>query len=150
MKDASTAIRDAYLTALADIMVNSELVPVYDTQVNDTIAPYTRRNPPKNYIILSNQTFTDRSPKCGFQTNQTMQVMCMTTFPAYSGNRSLSEQINSIVCQRVMVDRQTDLALVGFSNLETRVDLSRNQEEFTKDQNIFSKITIFSHIIQEI
>ena len=150
MKDAQTELRIKYIALLTGIQIDGVDVPIYSDEVNDTISPWTRVNAPPVYIILSNQTSTDESTKCYFGGRYSMQVDSYTTYPAYNGSFVKSELLNNLVKQRILTDTSGDFALINFAVTRSRIDLTRNLSEKTKEQNIYRTITIFNHSIQEI
>jgi len=150
MRDAQTELRIKYIALLTGIQIDSVNVPIYSDEVNDTVAPYTRQSPPPVYIILSNQTSTDESVKCHFAGRYSMQVDSYTTYPAYNGSFLKSEILNNIVKQRILTTTSGNFPLTTFVCTRSRIDLTRNLSEKTKEQNIYRTITIFNHSIQEI
>jgi len=145
MKDATTELRKSYIALLADIGY-----PVYSDEVNDTIAPYTRDNPPKQYIILSNQSNADLNIKQKYQSRHTIQVDCVTIYPAYNGSSLASETMADQVLQRIVTDYSNAIPITGFNCYKTNLDLSRQQDEKTKVANYYKRILIFSHYIEQI
>lgn len=150
MRDAQTELRTKYMQLLSGIVLDGVAVPVYSDEVNDTVAPFTRDNPPNIYIILSNQTSTDESTKCYFGGRYSMQVDSYTTYRAYNGSFNDSERLNNIVKQIILLDTSGVIYLPTFTCTRSRIDLTRNLSEKTKTQNIYRTITIFNHSIQEI
>ena len=150
MRDAQTELRIKYISLLSGIQIDGANVPIYSDEVNDTISPYTRDNPPHVYIILSNQTSTDESTKCYFGGRYSMQVDSYTTYPAYNGSFVKSELLNNLVKQRILTNTSGNFPLTTFEVTRSRIDLTRNLSEKTKEQNIYRTITIFNHSIQEI
>jgi len=149
MKDATSELRKYYYTTLQGITLDGDVVPVYDDEVNDSVAPYTRDSPPDKYIILSNQNSADQSAKCSFQERHTIQVDSAVIYPAYNGGFRVAEQLNAIVKERMLTDTAGAFDLDGFRVFRSREDLSRNLSEKTKVQNIYKRITIFNHSIAE-
>jgi hypothetical protein len=149
MKDATTELRTYYFTILQGIEHDGDPVPVYDTILNDTITPYTRNNPPSKYIILSNQNNVPDMAKCQFGGRHTIQVDSYGVFNTDEGGSMIAEEINNLVCERVLPDTAGSFDLPNFTCVRSRWDLSRNQNDYTKTQNIYRRITIFNHTIVE-
>ncbi len=139
MKDAQTELRIKYIELLSGIMLGSFVVPIYSDEVNDLFTPYTRDNPPPAYIVLSNQTSTDESTKCYFGGRYSMQVDSYTTYPAYNGSFVKSETLNGIVKQRILTTTSGIIPLTNFACTRSRIDLTRNLAEKTKEQNNHGK-----------
>lgn len=151
MKDATSQLRKYYIDQLqGNISVNGVNVPVYDDEVNDTVAPFTRNEPPVNYILIKNQNSNDISPKCGFQEEHAITTDSYATFPAYNGGFSTAELINEQIKALILTDTSGKFALTDFNVYRSRQTLSTNLSEKTKEQNIYRRITIFTHSIQEI
>lgn len=149
MKDATTQLRTYYYNTLQGITYMGDAVPVYDNQVNDTVAPFTRDSPPDRYIVITNQNSADESAKCGFQERHTIQVNCYTVFAADNGGFQDAEQINQMVKERILLNTAGAFSLPDYKVYRSRQELSQNISELTKTQNIYRRFTIFNHSIAE-
>jgi len=149
MKDATTQLRTYYYNTLQGIVIDGFEIPVYSDEVNDSVAPYTRNEPPKYYIIISNQNSADESAKCNFAERHTIQVNSYTIFPVSNGGYSIAEAINEEVKERILLNTSGNFELQDYSVYRSRIDLSSNISEKTKTQNIYRRFTIFNHSIAE-
>lgn len=149
-KDATTELRKSYIKLLSDIIINDKLIPVYDTQVNDTVEPYTIDSPPSAYIIISNQNSYPRDNKQAFEELHTIQVTVYTLFPVNQGGFYLVEQIDEQVKALILGDKGSSIEVKGFNCYVTKLDLSRGDIEASKTNNIFKRTTIFNHYLTQL
>lgn len=125
-------------------------IPVYADQVDDSISPYTRDNPPKYYVVISNILERDGSNKQTFITETSIQIDCYSMFSVGSGHWEKTELMADYVKQLMLPDHIGRLFLsTGFNCFRGSLDLARQQPEFTKNYNLYRKIIIFSHSIEE-
>ncbi len=149
MRDATTELRKAYLQLLSNITVDGLLIPVYAEMINDSIKPYSLANKPKHYVILNNQNSFDRSNKQTFDFLHTIQSTVYTWYPKEQGSSVLAEKIDEIIKDRVITQRGVQIPVTGFNCYMSKVDLSRGDTEFTTQNYIFKRITIFNHFIEQ-
>lgn len=147
MKDASTELRAFYYDLLKNITFNSKPIQVYDTYVN--YADQLNDGETKYYIVLSSQTAVPEMGKCKFGARHTIQVEAIATYPASQGAFKEAEAIANIVNALVLPNTSGSFDLPSFTVWRSRYDLSRQLSEQTKTQNIFRKVTIFNHSIEE-
>jgi hypothetical protein len=149
MKDATSALRLRYTQLLSGLTFDGIIVPVYSDEVNDTVEPFTRDDPPRYYIILSNQNQAQAdNNKSDFKNTYSIQVDCIAQYPPYNGSFLKAEQLTEQLKEIIMPDVQADIDIPGYTSYKTTCN-SFNLSEKTKVQNIFRRITIFNHLLKE-
>lgn len=155
MRDFGTLYRKSIKDLLTNSIYigtpeNSVPIPVYADQVDDSITPYTRDEPPKFYVVISNILEADASNKHTFETRTSIQLDCYSRFPVGSGHWEKTELMADYVKQLLLPDHIGRIFLSTEFNLyRGSLDLARYQPEFTKYYNLYRKIIIFSHSVEE-
>ncbi|TDO21886.1 hypothetical protein [Pedobacter duraquae] len=145
LKDIAFALRAAYMAKLDNVLVvDSKLVPVYDTFVpNDA---------PSYFVVIKDHNEADNSTKQGFNTDVHITFDIVSRFPPGTGSSapvdSVSNQLNSII---VAGDPANRISLLPDFNIMNAVrTLSRPITEESKVKNIFRKVNIYKHEIQQL
>jgi len=147
MKDISQPLRDSYIAKLS-----ASDWPVYDEDVNDTVATYTRDNPPPAYYVITNQTAVNNSSKCLFNNQASIQIDCVTWQNGYSTSKVKAEELANWVGVNLFDKNQADFSdmLPDFNVWQGRIEVSRIQIEPLRSQTVVRKILIISHQVQEL
>lgn len=142
--DPSYEVRVGYLVALQNLLYKDVLVPVFDEIRTST-------DTSKNYIIISGQTFSEESLKCGFATSNAISLNIVTTFSLGTGSKKTSEEIANLVLERVYPENvETGITINNFHIWKTRLTMNRTLIDETADQRIITKILTFQHNINSI
>jgi len=140
-------LRDSYLAKLS-----ASDWPVYDEDVNDTVTPYTRDDPPPAYYVITNQTAVNNSYKCSFNNQVSIQIDCITWQDGYSTSKVKAEELANWLGVNLFVDNQADFSdmLPDWNVWQGRIEMSRFLIEPLRSQTVVRKIIIISHQIQEL
>lgn len=151
MLEVSTALRDAYLTLLADLEVEGVLIPVYDEEFPAGGDQATLRGAFACYVLLTNQTENDVTPFCQFQQDCSIQVQIVTKFPKASGGKLVSEMISNEVLQAIYPDPAGCVLDMGndFNAISTKKESALTRVDNNLTNTVYTKILIFSHIISQ-
>lgn len=151
MLDNSTVLRDAYLTALADLELDGVPIPVYDEALPVT-GPVAQLTGCVAYVLLKNQTSVDISPDCQFQTMCSIQVDIVTKFALSQGGKVTSERIANEVLQAIYPTASGEHLNVDsdFNILSTKLEMNKGLPEWNKTNTVFRKQLLFNHIIQQL
>lgn len=142
--DPSYELRVGYILALDNIIYKGALVPAFD-EMRDS------EDTSKNYIIVSGQTFTEESLKCGFATDNAISLNIVTTFAKGTGTKKVSEEIANMICDRVYPENgATGITINNFHIWKTRLLMNKTLVDETADQRIITKILTFQHNINSI
>lgn len=142
--DPSYELRVGYMLSLANLTYKGANVPAFD-EIRDS------GDTSKNYIIVSGQTFTEDSLKCGFATDNAISLNIVTTFAKGTGTKKVSEEIANMIFDRVYPDNgETGIAINNFHIWKTRLLMNKTLVDETADQRIITKILTFQHNINSI
>lgn len=145
LKDISYVLRVAYMNKLKPVLkYNGVAVPVYDSIVPNTA--------PDIFVVLRDQNEADASAKCGFKSDVHVTTEVVTRFTPGNGSGSIRDnitgQINRALCS---TDHTKRLSLLpDFKVLNTVRTMSRGIEENASTGNIFRKVNIYKHTIQQL
>lgn len=144
MKDASYAVRIGYMGSLNGIVHKG--IPVLS---HDEIKPYNDKS--LKYMIVSGQTFTETSLKCGFMTQHVISVNIVCKYALGSGTKKDSEEIADGVLSRVYPSPgRTGITVSSdFRIWNTRLLGNRTLVDETSDERIITKILTFQHEVEE-
>ncbi len=142
--DPSFELRSGYIGSLANLMYKGVNVPAFD-EIRDS------GDVSKNYIIISGQTFTEDSLKCGFATDNAISLNIITTFAKGTGTKKTSEEIANMILDRVYPENgETGITINNFHIWKTRLLMNKTLIDETADQRIITKILTFQHNINSI
>ena len=144
MKDASYALRVGYMTALGGLEHKS--LPVIS---HDEIKPYNDDS--KKYIVVSGQTFTETSLKCGPMSRHLISLNIVCKYALGAGTKRDSEDIGNDVLGRVYpMTGETGVSIdPDFGIWKTNFVSNRTLVEETSDERIITKILTFQHEVEE-
>jgi hypothetical protein len=144
LKDIGYVLRVAYIAKLSPVNYFGLDVPIYDGIVPEDAPDY--------FVVIKDQNEADKSLKCGFNTDVHLTLDIVTRFPAGSGSSmiadNLSGQINELICPRN--SRDLINLLPDFNVMNSVRTLSRVIIEPSKEVNIFRKINVYRHEIQQL
>ncbi|RAJ28869.1 hypothetical protein [Pedobacter cryoconitis] len=144
LKDITYPLRVAYIAKLAGLKYNEVTVPIYDSIVPETAPSY--------FVVIRDQNEADHSLKCGFNTDVHVTLDVVTKFPPGAGSGivrdAISSKINSLICTENYSLRLN--LLPDFNVMNSIRTLSRQIEELSKTENIFRRINIYKHEIQQL
>ena len=151
MLEAASVLRKAYKDLLASVVIGATQIPVYDEQLTPggTTAQIQGAT---CYILLTNQTESDISPKCAFHQECSITVDIVTKYPAGKGGKLLSEQISNQVQQLIMPDKSGQNINVApyFNCWYVNKELSRGITEFNLDSTVYRKVIVFINRLEEL
>lgn len=152
MLESSDALRGAYATLLAGVNIGGVIIPSFDERVNGPTATIMYGSTPVEcYIILRDQTETDISPKCNFETENAIQVDINTKFPKGTGGKYLSEQISNQVKQLIYPSPNIELPMGSdFQCYGTRLNMSKGLIEYDTATDNYRKILLFIHRVNQL
>lgn len=128
-------IRQYFVSAFANMVVNGKPVKVYDTHTpnNDDVL-----------IILSTQTGSnDRIDKCSITKNRTIEIQVMTRFKGDSGSRLLLDDIVEEIQNRV-----SNISINNFTVQDWDISFPQDFATTTTTETIFRKIINYNLIIK--
>lgn len=116
---------------------------------HDEIKPYNDSS--KRYIVLSGQSFTETSIKCGPMSQHLISLNIVCKYVLGSGTKKDVEEIANEILSRVYPStEETGIVIDGdFGIWKTRMIGNRNLVEETSDERIITKIITFQHEIEE-
>lgn len=156
MLDAAGPLRKAYLTLLSGVNFDGIPIPVYDEQLPNPVPagklPPAELEVAKAYMLITNQTETDISPKCNFQQECSITIDIVTKFPVSQGGKALSEMIASQVQQLIYPspDGHNIDVSPDFNCWYVSKELSRGITEFNQDSTVYRKILVFTNKLEEL
>lgn len=157
MLEAAYKLRTAYFNLLSgNVIIGSTAIPIYDEQIPPTGTMAKITVSPGNiancYILLTNQTETDISPKCNFQQECSITIDIVTKFPKGYGGKLLSEQISNQIQQLVLPDIKGQNIDVSpeFNCYYVNKEISRGISEFNLDSTVYRKILVFLNRLEEL
>ncbi|MCY4779492.1 hypothetical protein ORI89_07510 [Sphingobacterium sp. UT-1RO-CII-1] len=143
MKDASYEIRVGYIMALEGLKLDNELIISHDE-----IKPFDDDS--MTYIVVSGQTFTDTSAKCGFATDHAISLNIVTKFKLGYGTKKKSEDISNLVLARLIPESGDTLIVTpNFHIWNTKLTMAKTVVDETTER-IITKILTFRHEINQI
>ena len=122
MKDVNYPLREAYMTALSGLTVDSLSVPTYYM-----VAPYTETG--QAFITLNSPSNVDQSTKGSADTETSMQVQIHTWANGTNAGK-IADDIAGAVMGIIYPDSQTvlDLSADGLQMISTRLGNDSVQE----------------------
>lgn len=156
MLDASGPLRNAYLGLLAGVNISGTPIPIYDEQLPNPIPagklPPATIGAAKVYILVTNQTETDISPKCNFHQECSITIDIVTKYPVSQGGKKLSEEISNQVQQLIYPSPDGHNLDVGpyFNCYYVSKELSRGLTEFNMDSTVYRKLIVFTNKLEEL
>ena len=124
-------IRKALFALLNNIVVDTNVIRVYDTRVSGSI--------PQAYILMTTQTNqVNRISKCGdiWQSSILLDIVTRYDSTGNPGNRELADNI----CEAVRNLLETNLVLDGGLNvLNQELDFPSDISTVTQNENVFRK-----------
>lgn len=157
MLEAAYKLRSAYFQLLdGNILIGGTPIPIHDEQLPPTGTTASINlgsgNVAKCYILLTNQTETDISPKCDFHQECSITLDIVTKYPKGYGGKMLSEQISNQIQQLVLPDIKGQNLNVGpeFNCYYVNKELSRGISEFNLDSTVYRKILVFLNRLEEL
>lgn len=152
MLEVSDSLRTAYATLLSGLTIDGVTIPVFDERVTGATAQVMYGSAPVEcYIVLHDQTETDISPKCNFETECSIQVDINTKFPKGTGGKYLSERISNEVKQRIYPSPNIELPMgPDFQCYGTRLNMSKGLTEFETATDNYRKVLLFIHRVNQL
>ena len=135
MQEPSKWIRQYFVNAFANMVVNGKTVKVYDTHTpnNDDIL-----------IILSTQTGSnDRIDKCSITKNRTIEIQVITRYPGNTGSRLLLDDIVEEIQNRIQ-----EIVIPNFKVWYWNISFPQDFTTNTETETIFRKIINYNLIIK--
>lgn len=144
LKDIGYVLRVGYMTKLSILSYFGINVPVYDSIVPSDAPDY--------FVVIKDLNEVDKSLKCGFNTDVHLTLDIVTRFPAGTGSSivadNISGQINALICPKSSAELIN--LLPDFNVMNSVRTFSRPIVEQYKELNIFRKINIYRHEIQQL
>lgn len=144
LKDLSMQLRSAYIAKLVNLNYKGIAVPVYDG-----FAPSTA---PDYFVVIKSITEADDSVKGMYNTDMHVTLDIVTRFaPDYGSNivvDSISNSINGIICTNnysLRLNLRPD-----FNVMNSIRTMSRPITEQSKTYNVFRKVNIYQHVVQQL
>lgn len=152
MLEVSDSLRAAYVTLLSGLTIDGVVIPVFDERVSGPTAQiFYGSTPVECYILLHDQTETDISPKCNFETECSIQVDINTKFPKGTGGKYLSERISNQVKQIIYPSPNIALPMGSdFQCYGTRLNMSKGLTEFDTATDNYRKVLLFIHRVNQL
>jgi len=135
MQEPSKWIRQYFVNAFSNMVVNGKTVKVYDTHTpnNDDVL-----------IILSTQTGSnDRIDKCSITKNRTIEIQVITRYPGNTGSRLLLDDIIEEIQNRVQ-----NIQVNNFTVQDWNVQFTNDFATTNTTETIFRKIINYNLIIK--
>ncbi|MFD2597524.1 hypothetical protein ACFSQ3_01065 [Sphingobacterium corticis] len=143
MKDASYSLRVAYIKSLEGIFFKDGEVFSYDEIADQE---------EKNYIVVSGQSSSETSFKCGFSGDYMITLNIVCKYPIGSGTKKDSEEISNMVLERVYPSISTTGVVISedFDIWNTRLVTNRTIVDETGSERVITKVLTFQHSINQI
>lgn len=134
-------VRVGYINALSGLSHNGVNVQAFDEIMSLGIAP-------KYYMILSGQSSTDDSKKCGFESIDIISINIISTYALGSGSKKDVEMIAESVKSRIIsTPGHTDIITPSYHIWDTRLISDKNNIYETSNERKVIKILTFQHRI---
>lgn len=144
LKDIAYALRVAYKSKLSVVKHNNVTIPIYDGIIPGSAPDY--------FIVIKDITEADDSLKQGFNTDVHITLDIVTRFQPGTGSSSVSEsisgQVNSIICTHDTAGKLN--LLPDFHVMNSVRTISRLITEQSKTYNVFRKVNMYKHVIQQL
>jgi len=136
MIEIGTSIRQAILTAITPLVVETVTIPVSDTELNPNQSPVTYRSG-KAYVIISDQFEAETNGNsCSNRQNVSVTIDIITKFPSGTGGKLASEKISGVI----KLGLKNVIAPSGFQILDINMDSSTSLIEQGSTQIAFRKV----------
>lgn len=141
MREVSHHIREAYLSALTGVTLDSVPIPFSDTYVVD---PPEVRGAKVYGVVTVQEDIETTDNRCGQKQDSFITIEVVAKFPKGRGGKLVTELISDQVQQAV--NSGTPLTINGGAkNALTRKELGISREEHTETVSIFRKVLTFSN-----
>lgn len=153
MIEIKHTLRKAYIDRLATLTYLGQSIPVDQDYLNGAPAylPVGNSTQIEAFVIIQNQTVTDRSPFCGVVQDTSLQLDVVTVFNANAGNSYHAEMIAQEIFDLLFT---TDTKRIIFTLTDLNMwrgwlDSSRQLVQETSDSKVFRNVLIFQHSISQ-
>lgn len=153
MIEVKHILRKAYIDRLATLTYLATSIPVDQDYLNGhpALLQIGNSTPIQAYVIIQNQTVTDRSPFCGVVQDTTLQLDVVTVFNANAGNSYHAEMITQKIFDLLFTSdtKRIIFTLTDLNMWRGWLDSSRQLTQETSDSKIFRNVLIFQHSISQ-
>lgn len=155
MKEVKHLLRKAYYDVLKDIKFDGKPLQVVQNYLptKDIINTFKVDSSPQGqaYIVMSNQTVNDDSPKCLINQNASIQLDIVTVMPSTGGSTLLAEKITDKVFELLFPNggNEMNISIPDMHVWRSWLVSSRTIEEVTPSNLIYRNILIFNHSINQ-
>ena len=144
MMEAGYEIRVGYMNRLEGLTYKGMAAPAYDEVMSDEVAP-------RYYLVISGQTSSDDSLKCGFSSIDLITINIIATYSLGSGTKKDVEMIAKDVISRVHpAPGKTSIVTPNLNIWSTTLITNRTQVEETSDERKIIKMLTFQHKVNHI
>ncbi|WP_254526989.1 MULTISPECIES: hypothetical protein [unclassified Sphingobacterium] len=144
MRNVGYELRVGYMTLLSSLSYKDKTVFVYDEIADpDDLSQF--------YIVVSGQTSTDDSLKCGFSTIDLISFNIIAKYPLGSGTKKDVEMIaDSLLGLAIPYPGSTGLSIPSLNIWDTKKITERDLIGESSSERIITKIITIQHKVNHI